>query len=263
MDLRMTQIKRLIYQILRQFRLNKKLKQLSDARRVYHFHIRKTAGTTVNIAFIGAFFNDLDPKLAYESLSTSEKGDFFEAGKRVVGWTKNELEEGIYNYGFSHMPYHKIIIPKGVKTFTCFRDPVKRVVSHYNMLKYFEVNAIDHPCMKYERHWIKEGFEGFVDAIPKEHLLNQLYMFSASFSVDEALNNLKNLDFIIMTEQLEIGMSSMGIQLDLAFKLGNEKKYNHRELINDSSLALLRQKLQPEYEMLEKMKQFYSEKVFF
>ena len=52
------------------------------------------------------------------------------------------------------------------------------------MLKDFQANNIDHPCMITEGKWLGECFDDFLKRIPQEHLLNQLYMFSSQNEQD-------------------------------------------------------------------------------
>ncbi len=46
------------------------------------------------------------------------------------------------------------------------------------------------PDYEVEAQWLGDSFSDFLDNIPKEHLLSQLYMFSDVFSVDDAFDNI-------------------------------------------------------------------------
>jgi hypothetical protein len=73
-----------------------------------------------------------NPASLYNQLATARGYRLLNGGMIYVGWDVDRINKGNYFYGFSHIPLHKLDLPEGTFTITCFRDPVKRVVSHYS-----------------------------------------------------------------------------------------------------------------------------------
>jgi hypothetical protein len=135
-----------------------------------------------------------------------------------VGWDRRLIEQGDYFYGFSHIPKYRLNLPAGTFTFTCLRDPIHRVLSHYRLLRRFERDEIPHPCMEREGKWLGRCLDDFLDNIPREDLLNQLSMFSESFDVNVAFDNIVKCSHFSFTEERARGLeglsSRLGIHLD-------------------------------------------------
>lgn len=220
---------------------------------IYHIHIRKTAGTTINFAFLSNsetnktvnFYGDLARKKNHRLIKNS---------KVFVGWNTNLINEGYYSYAFSHTPLHQLNLPNNIFLFTCLRDPIKRVISHYNMLKYYQVNGIHHPCMKVEQKWLGNSITDFVSMAPKNHVLNQIYMFSNSYSINESLEKLLKLNKVMFTENLKADLKSLEALTNWKLPISNQKKYKHHEVISDNQMAMLREIMDPEYVLINKFK---------
>jgi len=225
----------------------------NEFRRIYHYHIRKTAGTTINYAFLSNFAEgDLDA--TWTKLFEAPGYRLVTRGKVIVACNRRLINQGCYNYGFSHMPFHAVRPPRDTFTFACFRDPVKRVISHYNMLRYFETNGIDHSCMVLDGTWLGKSFRDFLNNAPRSHLLNQLYMFSKRFSIDEAVRNIRTLSYFMFTEDLIAGLQEISRRLSILLPVSNQKQYGHKETIDEESLTELRRLVQPEYELLARLR---------
>jgi len=147
---------------------------------IYNYHIRKTGGTSIHYAFLthsGAA--DLDR--FYQQIAQKKNQRVIANDKAFVGWNTRLIQEGKYFYGFGHTPAHELTLPKNVFTFTCLRDPARRVLSHYKMLCYFRDNQVTQEGMHVEGKWLGDSFDDFLKNIPKQHLMNQLYMFSKNY----------------------------------------------------------------------------------
>ncbi len=222
---------------------------------IYHHHIRKTGGTSINFAFLS---NAAIPTVDdfYQQLA-NKKNNRLIANERVfVGWNKRLIEGGKYFYAFSHMPAHALHLPKNTFTFTCLRDPVRRVISHYKMLRYYQENNIAHPCMRVEGMWLGNSLDDFLKNIPKKHLMNQLYMFSKNYNVEEAEERIRACSYYFFTENMEQGIAHLSARLNLELPLSHQKKYDIELNINDSQLARLKEKLALEYHLLERLKKY-------
>lgn len=182
-------------------------------KRIYHYHIRKTAGTSLNMSFL--VLTGKNPDELYPKLSRSKFKRLILKDKVYVGWNKLLIEQGHYFYAFSHIPMHKIKVPDDSFTITILRDPVKRAISYYNMLKSFEKNNPAHPVLKTEGQYLGESFADFLKKAPVERLSRQLYMFSKEFNTEEAFENISKVNFVMSTENFEEDLKKLGKKLKL------------------------------------------------
>lgn len=224
--------------------------------RLYHYHIRKTGGPSINLSFFSLFSNE--PGLIYTSIVKQKNHQFLPTPLSLCGWNVKTIQSSKYFYGFSHEPFHKITLKSRTFTFTCFRDPCSRILSHYRMLLEMRDSSSDHPCMRLEAPWLGHSFDDFLRNIPKEHLLNQLWMFSPDFSVTEASDSICTLDCVLFTENLVGGIKEISNKTGLPLIAWHDRKTSFPFQPTDSDLNHLRPLLEPEYELLEKIKSSLS-----
>jgi len=220
--------------------------------RVYHVHIRKTGGTSLNHMFLSLAGDE--PQRQYKRLVADPVHCISAGGLTYVGWNPALINRGTYFYAFSHIPFHKLALPPRTFTFTCFRDPVRRVLSHYQMLSAFKSSRIDHPCMETEGDWLGGNFDDFLNRIPKEHLLNQLYMFSEVFNVKEAYRAAISLDCCIFNDDFSAGVGRINALTGLSLVPLHVRKQQPVQEISDDAIRHLRERLEPEYRLIEMLK---------
>jgi len=220
---------------------------------IYYYHIRKTGGTSIHYAFLShsgaANLDDFYQKIAHKKNQRVIAND-----KIFVGWNKRLIEGGKYFYGFAHTPAHELRLPKNTFTFTCLRDPARRVISHYKMLSYYRKNNIAHPCMRVEGAWLGDSLDDFIKNMPKNHLMNQLYMFSKNYNVAEAEEKIRACSTYFFTENINEGMADLSAKLKLELALSHQKKYDISIPISESQMAHLKEKLALEYRLLKQLK---------
>lgn len=239
---------------LRGFRLRRAAGESLNAHwdRVYHVHIRKTGGTSLNHMFLSLAGDE--PGRMYERLVADPEHRIRAGGLIYVGWNPALINRGPYFYAFSHIPFHQLTLPPRTFTFTCFRDPVRRVMSHYQMLLAFQVGGIDHPCMETEGHWLGSNFDDFLQRIPEEHLLNQLHMFSRALDVEEACRAALGLDCCIFNDDFNAGVDRINALTGLRLVPLHARKQPPIEDIPEQSIRDLRERLAPEYLLIEMLK---------
>jgi len=220
--------------------------------RIYHVHIRKTGGTSLNHMFLSLAGDE--PHRLYKRLVAHPTHCINAGGLTYVGWNPDLINRGSYFYAFSHIPLHKLALPPRTFTITCFRDPVKRVLSHYQMLLAFKSAGVDHPCMKTEGDWLGGNFDDFLGRIPQEHLLNQLYMFSDALDVDEACRAVMSLSCWIFNDDFDAGVARINALTGLRLAPLHVRKQQAVREIPDDSIRYLREKLAPEYRLIEMLR---------
>lgn len=218
--------------------------------RVYHHHIRRTAGTSLNSAFYatgGPGFAEKEPLLA-------SQGWMVHGGRVFVAHNKFLIGNGAYFFARSHSPAHELRLPPRTFTVTILRDPVDRVISHYNVLAEWEKNDVRHPSRAVEGAWLGSSFADFLARVPREHLLRQLYTFSASYSVEEAQAAISGLDAVLLREDFAAGVSALSARLGIELALLREKVSTPVRPVGDEDRARLREMLEPEYALIDRVR---------
>ncbi len=252
-----------LYQSLIFSKENRKAKDLmklsfsKKVHRVYHFHIRKTGGTSINLGVIQHILKN-NPQETYSKLSANRFNLRQIINDRVIiGWDVNLINKGLFHYGFSHKPFDQIQLPKNTFSFTCFRDPIKRVLSHYNMLCYYRKNNL-RPELKSEIKHLGANLIEYLNSMPKKHTMNQLYMFSSKFDVQIALKNIANLDHVIFLGKNGHDLTLLNAKIGIEISPFHEKNYGHKETITDNEIAYLSKFLEPECTFYNKVFERYN-----
>jgi len=225
---------------------------LCGYKRVYFVHIRKAGGTSLNHMFLS--LSGEDSEMLYSRLSNTPGHRLICNGLIYVGWNIRHINKGSYFYAFSHTPLHRLSLPIRTFTVSCFRDPIKRVISHYNMLMDFRINNIDHPCMAIEGKWLGDGFADFLQNIPKEHLLNQLYMFSKDFIIDEAVCNVRQLSHYFFSDEYDKGITELNRKTGLNLAPIHIRKASYQVQISEHDMTRLREMLDQEYKFVNRIR---------
>ena len=218
--------------------------------RIYHYHVRKTGGTSLNHVFLS--LDSLSADEVYDAMLKSPTRRFIGDKYVFVGWNKVLLERGKYSFGFSHIPFGQIKVPDPSYTITCLRDPKQRLISHFKMLlRYSERSKISRG-MRRELRWLDKtgGIISTLRNMPNAHLLNQLYMFSTNLNVDEALENISTVDSILMTETLGEDVRVLGERFGVQLEPKHVRQDRRQVELSDNEVAFLDELLEPEYEFL-------------
>lgn len=217
--------------------------------RIYHFHIRKTAGTSLNFSFRNAF---CDGFCGSEGEAALFKRRWTVHGGRVyVTHSEFLVEQGNYFYADGHSAWHEVKTPENTFKITIVRDPMKRVLSHYRMLRHWRANDVQHRARKEEERYLGNSFSDFLDRVPRQHLMRQLYMFSRRLDVAEATKNIKKMNFIMVTEEFSEHLRALSALLQIDLRPYKEKSSYGAVEITESDRARLGRALEPEYRFLE------------
>nr|WP_321237648.1 sulfotransferase family 2 domain-containing protein [uncultured Psychroserpens sp.] len=217
--------------------------------RFFHYHIRKTGGTSVNEAFFG--LNIENPKSISESIRISTHKHVILNSNKYVGANTKEINKDDFFYGFTHAPYHRLNISSEVFQFCIFRNPMDRVISHYNMIRKHVIQNIQRGWVQKESKWLSNDFNSFLHKIPKEKLLAQLYCFSSKFDVEDAAENINKLDYFFNLEEFEIGLNELSSIIDMKLKSYKSHETNFPTNISNDSKKKLRKMLELEYRLMK------------
>jgi hypothetical protein len=221
-------------------------------RRAYLYHVRKTGGTSLVFSLLSCAGED--GAAVYRRLREQRNGRTLSGDRVFVGWRRRLIERGRYHFAFSHLPSHAVALPADTFAFTCLRDPAQRVLSHYRMLSdYASGGAVPRTIARDEMKWLGRSFDDFLDNLPREHLHNQLFMFSPTYDVDEAHDRIRALPLVLLTERLEAGVAALSRRLGLPLAARHERRSASAPELPDASRARLREMLAPEYALYERV----------
>jgi hypothetical protein len=226
----------------------------SGHRRIYFHHIRKTAGTSLCQMFLTAAAGAPrgDGQVLWDQLWAAHRHRMAHGDKVFVAGEKRLIEEGHYFFASSHIPAHELTLPPGTFTITCMRDPVRRVLSHYHMLLSQKASG-DRAFVK-EGPWLGANFTEFVENLPKEHLLRQVYTFSRTFDPDEAYENIVRCNAWFLTEDMYGAAAALGAQVGLQLAPTRANRSKVRTSAPAAQLHKLRELLQPEIVLFERLR---------
>lgn len=223
-------------------------------KRIYHVHIRKCGGTSVNMMFLQQIAGHGDAQKAYDDLSRDPDHRVVVADIPIVGWNQRLIERGAFGFGFSHIPFHELSLPKDTYSFLLLRDPASRVVSHYAMLRSFIEQSIAHPCLKTEGYWAEDGFDAFLERMPREHRERQLYMLDRDFDQDRALQRLSTISNVKMLSDLDRLVAEINDEFELSLAPIHTRKAATPFRPDASQRQRLEGLLEDEYRFLERIK---------
>ena len=217
-------------------------------KRFYHYHCRKTAGTSLAKMFLSMGGGNGDE--LFKKLGQTSNQSMLVDNKVFVGWDKNLIEQGNYFFGFSHIPFDELSIPDGSFRFTSFRDPIKRIVSHYRMLLDFSKQDVPHPCFAIEGRWLGNSFDDFLDLVPPQHLKNQLYMFSKNLDVKQAVARISELDFCFFVDSFDECVKRFAARTEIKLTTRRDRISKEQLALTPKQIRRAKTLLLDEYELL-------------
>lgn len=251
--------------------------------RIYHYHIEKTGGTSLTQMFLEAASRqsggragciepaghsaDSRPEVQFLSApwyrrrlpaSRSRDGnalqdDVWAAHRHRVAVNglvfqagdKERIMRGDYFYGWAHIPVHQLTLPPKTFTITALRNPVDRLISYYQVLLGKRVRG-DGGKWDEDAELLGQGFEDFLERLPREHLFRQIYYFSPSFDIDEAYERIRRCDFFYFTENTTDAADALSRQVGLELRPLWSNRASTKFKISQRQLKLAREVLSPE-----------------
>lgn len=192
--------------------------------RIYQVHIRKTAGTSINAAFW--------EYTGHQLKNVGSKNVLYGNQLVIVRNNKRLIEKGDYFYANSHTPFWNLNLPSSTYAFCIFRDPFDRLLSLYKYFKW--ILELDPSTAKEQEPYYfslidhaqgaAKGFDLFLDNVSKSDMLNQLYHFSKSYDVQEALENCDKLNAVFFQDNFDKIVTELQAVSQLKLKNRNDRK---------------------------------------
>lgn len=220
--------------------------------RIYFWHIRKTAGTSLNRAFLALGGEAVEP--LHLRLQNSLNKRVFSGGKVIVGHNRYLIRQGRYYYAFSHQPMHALKLPPRTFAITCLRDPVQRVLSHYRMLAGLRREKSNIPSVRLHGYKAEGTIGDYLRLTPRHELLQQIYMFSQSLDPAEAARKIASCNVVLHTETFSDDLARLAEALQQPLQTRHDRKSPDDIPFDEADLAQLREAMQPEYDMLEHLR---------
>jgi hypothetical protein len=204
------------------------------------------------------------------------------------------IATGDYFFASSHDPAYRLQVPPGTYTVTILRDPLSRVISYYSYLLWARANPRAYETEPFVDRLLREGrfldgrlpyfrqqlsrsrgespiralglgrrkprgidktFANFLMLVPSRHLMAQLHMFSAHMDPGEAAERALSCSTVSFTETFSEDLKRLGSRLGLDLVERKEKTFVKRVELTPQELELLRARLKPEYEMINRVRE--------
>ncbi len=223
------------------------------SKRIYCYHVRKTAGTSLFLSFMA--LGGEDPMDVWRRLARTRLERTISAGYSFVSNNRRALAEGSYFFGRSHRPFTEQPLPPKTFTVTILRDPIERAHSYFDYLVAGDAPDMPGQVSRRQRLLALDGFDAFLDRVPVRDLLTQLAMFSDRLDVSEAAERIAGCSAAFFTERFTEGLAKLGTRLDLPLSVRQDRVTGRRSILTDQQTERLRARLEPEYELLRRLEQ--------
>ncbi len=221
------------------------------SRRVYCYHVRKTAGTSLYLSFMA--LGGEDPAEVWRRITASRLPRTITGDYIIVANSRRLLSEGTYFYGRSHRSADRQHLPSDTFTVTVLRDPVARVRSYYDYLMTGDAPDTPGRLSARERGLVVDGFDAFLQRVPTRDLLNQIATFSSRLDVSEAADRIATCSCVLFTEDFATGIGRLARRLELPLVEQRARVTSVRSTLDDGQVERLRTRLEPEYELFRRL----------
>jgi len=222
----------------------------------YLYHIRKTGGRSIIHSFLALATNN--PGTFYKQLAKQPPEHCLKKdGKIFIGWNTSTLKHRNFFFAFSHDSAHTLTLPYQIFTITCFRDPLARLKSYYNHLMEIKQDIKKNPNHVHanlpDLVWAHNNQMKFLKDVPRQHLLNQLFMFSKQMQPKEAADNISKVDFVLQTEKMTAGIKRLSRLTKIELQPQHTGITKTKCKFSDDFLAKAKHILEPEFDLMRRL----------
>jgi len=199
-------------------------------RQIGFVHIRKSWGTSVvnsvSRAICGSDAMVLHADTSYRHVA--RHNDY-----TMVGWHNDRLRRGLFDFGYTHSPWHETFRLSSAKSFVTVRDPLDRVASLWRM--YHGGSTRNERLTRRkaqhagEMRWGAGSFENFLEVIPVQRANELTHSFAADGSSRSALNAILEAKVrVFFLDDLRALEEWLSAVLELEIRISHD----HRSLID-------------------------------
>lgn len=221
----------------------------------YLYHIRKTGGRSIIHSFLALVAND--PEIFYERLAKQPGHRLKKDNKIFIGWDTSTLKRGDFFFAFSHAPIHSFSLPRQAYSITCLRNPLARLMSYYNYLIDIKQAIKENPKHVHanmpDLAWAHDNQVQFLKDAPKQHLINQLFMFSKRMRPKEAANNISRIGLVLQTEDMLVGIKKLAQLTRLKLQPLHFGATKTKREFSDEFLDEAERILRPEFNLMQRL----------
>ena len=217
----------------------------NEFKRIYHYHVPKTSGTSINAAFYES------ENLNYVPAIRKQFSNLFTRSIKINGKVFSDhnislINKSAFYYSWSHYPLEDLDFKTDTYTFTSLREPGERIVSYYRFLddinKFKKDDNYKHMVHLLKNY--KERFDEFIYYLPENIKYAQLNMFSKKLDVDEAIENIKKVNHIIVDNNFEPFIKEIDSIFNTSLTLNKINKTVSKKEID---ISILKDELKKEY----------------
>jgi hypothetical protein len=206
-----------------------------EYRRVGFAHVRKSGGTSVvnavSRSICGSDAMIVHADLAFRHVAKS-------GSRTIVGWHDQRLRRGLFDFGYSHSPWHKTFHSESINSFTVVRDPVDRAISLWKM--YHGGSSRNQLRRRWkaqhsgEARWGVGPFRDFISRLPFSRANELTFSFSADGSAKSAYENIcsSNVRVFFLSD-----LQALEVWLSQALELEISIQHEHAALISPPELS--------------------------
>ena len=228
--------------------------------RVYHIHIRKSAGSSLNNVFF-----------MQAGLSLQEfwrEPVYVKNGMVFVQHQKEPIIQGNYYYASSHYPIWELNLKPNTFTYCILRDPIDRLVSLYKY--YCWVAQVDEKTgyakdpsyyvLLAQKNLLNKTFSDFVKELSPKYLSNQLFIFDKDLNAEKAIALLATVNKVYFFDMLDFAITDLTATLNLKpTQLTKERSFQDVVFeIKPDELVMAKGLLSAEIEFYERARQIYN-----
>ena len=235
----------------------------SQFNRIYHYHVPKSGGTTLNMTIYKSYGYIFDKNNLHNNFSEQASNLVSRSikinNKVFLDHNKFLINRGHFYYAWSHYPYHEIFPHSDSFTVTTIRNPVNRVISLYK----HSLNLTNDSTDKHQKELFllkSDNILDFVKKLPVYHRYGSLYFYSKKLDINEAFENLKTISEIVLDFDFDSVKSTFfeRFNINLEFERENISEISYEPTKDE--IIVLENLLEKEIELYLKIKKFVYEK---